>query len=170
MQPASSHAALEGTAFRRPPPSTRLSDRRPAIGSGTKATHLAVLDHADAALLSSMMVSSATCMSASLVPATMMLWLSWPTLLADRAALEAEILEQAMGEPSPFGLAVALDDGDEAEAVACRAGVSQSFSGRLDGDLVVEQDDAGQRGADGVGRKRAASAGPASSFSSASAA
>ena len=98
-------------------------------------------------------------MSASLVPATMRLCESCPTLLADGAVLQPEAAQQAVGDAAA-ALAVPLDDGDEGEAVAVEEG--RPVVGRLDAHLSMRQHDAGQRDPDGVDDRPAWSEGPAS--------
>ena len=76
-------------------------------------------------------------MSGSLSPTTMMLWLSWPMLLGERAVHGAEALDE--GAPDVAVLAMALEHG-ELERARGRVGQTEAVPpGQRHGQVLGQQ-------------------------------
>ncbi len=82
----------------------------------------------------------ATCMSPSLVPATIRLWESCPTLLATAPLFRAKSLSRPCAMPAPSCATVALDHRDEGEIVLGEQRVPILLGLNLH--LVMEEHDA----------------------------
>jgi hypothetical protein len=90
-------------------------------------------------------------MSNSFVPATMMLWLSWPTEEATAPFFRPKPLSSPCAT-LPGRFAVPLDDGDEAEVVTVE--MRLPAVGGFERHSHVAERDAGKLGADRMGGDR----------------
>src|SRR3954463_7153377 len=96
VQPASAHSFFS-TLTSSATSVTRLSDKSPAIGNGTSALTFPSATRQTAPCCS-LMAATATCMSASLAAGNDDVVAVVPDAGGDRAALQAKVLQQAIGD------------------------------------------------------------------------